>query len=65
MQGAWTAFARDGRPGDASGEWPKYDSERRMTRIFGGPSRLLGGPGETERAFLDQHMPAYGGGLSI
>jgi para-nitrobenzyl esterase len=65
MQGAWAAFARGGRPSVGTAEWPEYEPERRMTRIFGDLPTVLGSPGEAERAFLEQHMPAYGGGLPI
>ena len=63
MQHAWTEFARSGRPAVAGDEWPEYESARRMTRIFGGRSAVVDDPGEVERAFLDEHMPPYGGGL--
>jgi para-nitrobenzyl esterase len=29
MQGAWTAYARDGDP-----DWPQYDEQQRLTRVF-------------------------------
>ncbi|HEY5272383.1 MAG TPA: carboxylesterase family protein [Acidimicrobiales bacterium] len=63
MQGAWSDFARTGRPARSYDEWPEYEPSQRMTRIFGGSPGVVSGPGEAERAFLDQHLPAYGGGL--
>ena len=63
MQSAWAEFARCGRPAGSDDDWPQYDLSRRMTRIFGGRSAVVSGPGEAERSFLDEHMPTYGGGL--
>jgi para-nitrobenzyl esterase len=63
MQSAWSEFARSGRPAASNDEWPLYEPERRLTRIFAGLPPVVGGPGELERAFLDEHMPTYGGGL--
>jgi para-nitrobenzyl esterase len=63
MQSAWAEFARSGRPAGTNDEWPQYEPERRMTRILGGLPAVVSGPAEAERAFLDEHMPTYGGGL--
>jgi para-nitrobenzyl esterase len=63
MQSAWAEFARSGRPAGTHDEWPQYELDRQMTRIFGGLPAVISGPGEAERAFLDAHMPTYGGGL--
>jgi para-nitrobenzyl esterase len=36
MMGAWAQFARDGTPGtNTTGDWPRYDADRRATLIFG------------------------------
>jgi para-nitrobenzyl esterase len=63
MQSAWAEFARSGRPDGTGDAWPKYEPERHMTRIFGALPAVISGPGEVERAFLDRHVPTYGGGL--
>jgi para-nitrobenzyl esterase len=63
MQSAWAEFARSGRPTGTSDEWPNYEPEGHMTRIFGGIPAVISGPGEAERAFLERHVPTYGGGL--
>lgn len=34
MQTAWTAFARDGRPG-----WPAHDDQHQSTRVFDNGAR--------------------------
>jgi len=52
-----------GDPAGTNDEWPQYEPERRMTRILGGLPAVVSGPAEAERAFLDEHMPTYGGGL--
>jgi para-nitrobenzyl esterase len=63
MQSAWAAFARTGQPTESLDEWPHYEVDRRMTRIFAGHPAVVSAPGETERAFLDAHLPTHGGGL--
>jgi para-nitrobenzyl esterase len=63
MQHAWVEFARSGLPAATDDTWPRYELGRRLTRIFGGRAAIAESPGEVERAFLDAHMPAYGGGL--
>lgn len=47
MQDAWLAFARGAEP------WPRFDAERRATRVFGRASSLEDAPREPERAFWD------------
>jgi para-nitrobenzyl esterase len=34
MQGAWSEFARSGRPAGTSDEWPQYEPGQRVTRIL-------------------------------
>ncbi|MEV6071083.1 carboxylesterase family protein [Nocardia sp. NPDC052001] len=41
---SWTSFAADGDPG-----WPAYDSDHRLTQIFGTPSTVAAYPEETAR----------------
>jgi para-nitrobenzyl esterase len=65
MQDAWVEFARGGAPIAGEDTWPRYESGYRKTRIFGGDAAVIESPGEVERAFLDAHMPAYGGGLPV
>jgi para-nitrobenzyl esterase len=39
VHGAWVRFARDGEPG-----WPRYEAERRSTKIFDMPSVVVDDP---------------------
>jgi para-nitrobenzyl esterase len=64
MQQAWAEFARTGTPARVGDDWPEYDSDQRMTKIFGAEHDVVSAPGEAERAFLEQHMAAYGGGTA-
>lgn len=63
MQRAWVGFAAHGTPSLSGREWPEYEPSTRVTKILGGGQDFIGAPGEVERAFLDNAMPAYGGGL--
>ncbi|MFH8371603.1 carboxylesterase/lipase family protein [Streptomyces sp. NPDC018031] len=52
MRGAWTAFARDGRPGTADGrlpDWPAYGTRRAVMRLGGGPPTVRQDPARQER----------------
>jgi para-nitrobenzyl esterase len=52
MMDAWLAFARAGDPSHAGipgGRWPRYDTERRATLVFGRASGVQHDPGERER----------------
>lgn len=46
--GAWSAFARSGDPG-----WPAYDTQSRMTQLFGETCRTEAAPYDIERAAWD------------
>jgi para-nitrobenzyl esterase len=50
MMRAWTSFAATGAPEAARGEWPRFDVERRMTRIFDVTTRTEMAPHDEERA---------------
>jgi para-nitrobenzyl esterase len=50
MMQAWSAFAATGAPEAAPGEWPRFDVEQRMTRIFDATTRTEAGPHDEERA---------------
>jgi para-nitrobenzyl esterase len=50
MMRAWSSFAATGAPETALGEWPRFDVERRMTRIFDVTTRTEMGPHDEERA---------------
>ena len=55
MQDAWLAFARTGDPGSPElGGWPRYDTARRATMLFGEECRVEHAPFEAERAFWDE-----------
>jgi len=47
---AWAAFATAGDPG-----WPAYDTERRLTQIFGAPSTVAAYPEEISRRLWQKH----------
>lgn len=50
MAGAWTAFARTGKPSHPGlPEWPPYDTERRATMIFNLESRVVNDPYRAEK----------------
>ncbi|WKX68894.1 carboxylesterase/lipase family protein [Streptomyces sp. XD-27] len=52
MRAAWTAFARDGRPGTAGGllpEWPAYGTRRSVMRLGDGPPAVHHDPAAAER----------------
>jgi para-nitrobenzyl esterase len=54
MQDAWLAFARHGDPSHPElGDWPRYDTARRATMLFGEECRVEHAPFEAERAFWD------------
>ncbi|WP_037607078.1 carboxylesterase/lipase family protein [Streptacidiphilus rugosus] len=50
MRAAWTAFAAHGDPG-----WPRYDAERRLTRIFGAGPSVVAYPEESSRRLWREH----------
>ncbi|MFF8814826.1 carboxylesterase/lipase family protein [Streptomyces pactum] len=57
MRGAWTAFARDGRPGTAGGQlpaWPPYGTERAVLRLGDGPATVRRDPARAERLLWQQ-----------
>lgn len=45
MQSEWLHFARSGAP-----RWPRYDSDRRATMVFGSHAELMFDPTETARS---------------
>jgi para-nitrobenzyl esterase len=47
---AWAAFATHGDPG-----WPRYDSDRRLTRLFDAPSTITAYPEEASRVLWRDH----------
>jgi para-nitrobenzyl esterase len=50
ISGAWLAFARNGDPAHpALPAWPKYDTDRRSTMIFGPESGIIEDPDAAER----------------
>jgi para-nitrobenzyl esterase len=53
MSGAWSEFARTGKPDDADlPDWPAYTPERRATMIFDKECQVVDDPhGEERRAF--------------
>ncbi|MBN1319553.1 MAG: carboxylesterase/lipase family protein [Thermoleophilia bacterium] len=54
IQGAWTTFARTGRPAcDSAGAWPPYGDERR-TMLIDVPCRLEAAPYDDERRAWDE-----------
>ncbi len=54
MQDAWLAFARgEELTHPEHGDWPRYDAERRATRILGAECRVEEAPFERERRFWD------------
>jgi para-nitrobenzyl esterase len=54
VQGAWTSFARTGRPSFAGmPEWPAYGPPRRATLELSARPRVLEAPRETERGAVD------------
>jgi para-nitrobenzyl esterase len=50
MMKAWSGFARNASPGD---DWPLFDAQQRMTRVFDTPSRVESAPFDDERAAWD------------
>jgi len=50
MMRAWSSFAATGAPEGASREWPRFDVERRMTRVFDVATRTEMAPHDEERA---------------
>ena len=61
MTAAWTAFAAAGDPSSPeSGDWPAYEAGRRATMVLGARRRVVDGPQEDERRFLDEHLGRYG-----
>jgi para-nitrobenzyl esterase len=50
MMRAWTSFAARGVPEE---EWPRFDGERRATRVFDTPGGVENAPFESERAAWD------------
>jgi para-nitrobenzyl esterase len=54
ISGAWSAFARTGRPDHASlPHWPAYELARRPTMILNASPKLIDDPERAERAALD------------
>jgi para-nitrobenzyl esterase len=54
VQGAWTSFARTGRPRFAGlPEWPAYGPPRRATLQIAAEPRIVEAPREKERAAVD------------
>ena len=53
MMDAWIAFAKTGRPGTDSLDWPAYDLEARATLRFGEDTRVESAPREEERRALE------------
>lgn len=52
MRAAWTAFAREGRPGTAGGplpHWPPYGTGRAVLRLGDGPPTVCQDPSRAER----------------
>lgn len=49
MQDAWSAFARTGDPSSAALAWPRYDTSRKATAVFGRKLELRDAPLEAER----------------
>ncbi len=50
MSGAWSQFARGGKPADADlPDWPAYTPERRATMIFGNECQVTDDPHSEER----------------
>ncbi|WP_405837537.1 carboxylesterase/lipase family protein [Streptomyces sp. NBC_01518] len=47
---AWTAFATTGDPG-----WPAFDTEHRLTQVFGAPPTVAAYPEETSRQLWQDH----------
>ena len=50
FRAAWISFAATGDPG-----WPAYDTERRLTQVFGVPSAVAAYPEETSRRLWEEH----------
>jgi len=51
MRGAWTKFATDGDP-----DWPAYDRENRLTRIFDTEPAVVPYPEEVSRRIWQEHV---------
>ena len=49
---AWTRFAATGDPG-----WPRYDPQRRLTRVFDLPPSVTAYPEEASRLLWQDHLP--------
>lgn len=47
---AWTAFATTGAPG-----WPAFDTEHRLTQLFGAPAAVASYPEEISRQLWQHH----------
>jgi para-nitrobenzyl esterase len=57
ISGAWSAFARTGRPDHASlPHWPAYELARRPTMILNASPKLIDDPERAERAALDSAL---------
>lgn len=55
MMDAWIAFARTGNPAHGGiGDWPKYDTEKRATMIFGPTTGTEDDPFAEERGVLSR-----------
>jgi para-nitrobenzyl esterase len=50
MMQSWSSFAATGAPEAPPGEWPRFDVEQRMTRIFDATTRTVVAPHDEERA---------------
>jgi para-nitrobenzyl esterase len=51
LRGAWTGFATTGDP-----SWPRYDQERRLTRIFDTTAEVIPYPEEASRRAWRDHV---------
>ncbi len=58
MSGAWTAFARTGRPAaEGLPAWPPYAADSRSTMVFNIDSKVVDDPGRGERLAMSK-LPA-------
>jgi para-nitrobenzyl esterase len=55
MHGGWCSFIRGGAPGCAeTGDWPRYDLDRRATMMFAETSRMVDDPHAARRIYWQQ-----------
>jgi para-nitrobenzyl esterase len=54
MHGSWCNFIRGGNPeSDRTGDWPRYDQERRATMMFDTTSKLEDDPSSNRRLYWE------------